>query len=86
MIKTKKLHQKSAFCWLKSLNLLGNADTKYIRITKVIARKPPFVAATTKHENSHLIAKLFVIKWYDRKRFLAYAASIVTALSSGTLI
>ena len=27
------------------------------------------IAVTTKHENSHLIAKLFVIKWYDRKRF-----------------
>lgn len=51
-----------------------------------MAFKPPFIAATTKHENSHLIAKLFVIKWYDRKRFLAYAASIVTALVSGTFI
>ena len=57
-----------------------------MRIAKIIAFKLPFIAATTKHENSHLIAKLFVIKWYDRKRFLAYAASIVTALSSGTLI
>ncbi|OBX64522.1 hypothetical protein A9299_09865 [Moraxella osloensis] len=66
--------------------MLGDINKKYIRITKIMAFKPPFIAATTKHENSHLIAKLFVIKWYDRKRFLAYAASIVTALSSGTLI
>jgi len=51
-----------------------------------MAFKPSFIEATTKHENSHLIAKLFVIKWYDRKRFLAYAASIVIALISGTLI
>ena len=51
-----------------------------------MAFKSSFIAVTTKHENSHLIAKLFVIKWYDRKRFLAYAASIVTALVSGTLI
>ncbi|BFM98483.1 hypothetical protein MOXK02_00420 [Moraxella sp. K02] len=65
---------------------MGNINKKYIRITKIMAFKPPFIAATTKHENSHLIAKLFVIKWYDRKRFLAYAASIVTALSSGTFI
>ena len=55
-------------------------------MAKIVAFKPPFIAVTTKHENSHLIAKLFVIKWYDRKRFLAYAASIVTALVSGTLI
>ena len=68
------------------LNLLGNTNKKYIRITKIIVFKPPFIAATTKHENSHLIAKLFVIKWYDRKRFLAYAASMVIALVSGTFI
>ena len=80
------MHQKSAFYWLKSLNLLGNTDTKQIPITKIIIFKPPFIEATTKHENSHLIAKLFVIKWYDRKRFLAYTAIIVTALSSATLI
>ena len=80
------MHQKSAFYCLKSLNLLGNTNKKYIRIAKIIAFKLPFIAATTKHENSHLIAKLFVIKWYDRKRFLAYAASIVIALVSGTLI
>jgi len=67
------LHQNSAFYWLKSLNLLGNTDKKYIFMAKIMAFKPPFIAATTKHENSHLIAKLFVIKWYDRKRFLAYA-------------
>ncbi|VXB26208.1 conserved hypothetical protein [Enhydrobacter sp. 8BJ] len=66
--------------------MLGNTDTKYIPITKIIAFKSSFIEASTKHENSHLIAKLFVIKWYDRKRFLAYAASIVTALSSGTFI
>ena len=52
----------------------------------MIVFKPPFIAATTKNENSHLIAKLFVIKWYDRKRFLAYAASMVIALVSGTFI
>lgn len=80
------MHQKSAFYWLKALNLLGNTDTKYTCITKIIAFKPSFIVVTTKHENSHLIAKLFVIKWYDRKRFLAYAASIVIALVSGTLI
>jgi len=80
------LHQKSAFYWLKSLNLLGNTDKKYIFIAKIAAFKSSFIAVTTKHENSHLIAKLFVIKWYDRKRFLAYAASIVTALVSGTFI
>ena len=68
------------------LNLLGNTNTKYIPITKIIVFKPPFIGATTKHENSHLIAKLFVIKWYDRKRFLAYATSIVIALVSGTFI
>ena len=68
------------------LNLLGNTNTKYIPITKIIVFKPPFIGATTKHENSHLIAKLFVIKWYDRKRFLAYAASMVIALVSGTFI
>ena len=55
-------------------------------MAKIVAFKPSFIAVTTKHENSHLIAKLFVIKWYDRKRFLAYAASIVTALVSGTFI
>ena len=71
---------------MKSLNLLGNTDKKYIPITKIIAFKPSFIEATTKHENSHLIAKLIVIKWYDRKRFLAYAASIVIALVSGTFI
>jgi len=80
------LHQKSAFYCLKSLNLLGNIDKKYNLITEIMAFKPSFIEATTKHENSHLIAKLFVIKWYDRKRFLAYAASIVIALISGTLI
>ena len=80
------MHQKSAFYWLKSLNLLGKTDTKYIFMAKIVAFKPPFIAVTTKHENSHLIAKLFVIKWYDRKRFLAYTASIVTALVSGTFI
>ena len=66
--------------------MLANTNKKYIRITKIIAFKPSFIAATTKHENSHLIAKLFVIKWYDRKRFLAYAASMVIALVSGTFI
>ena len=55
-------------------------------MAKIVAFKPPFIAVTTKHENSHLIAKLFVIKWYDRKRFLAYAVSIVTALVSVSLI
>ncbi|ATQ82382.1 hypothetical protein MOTT16_00165 [Moraxella osloensis] len=80
------MHQKSAFYCLKLLNLLGNTDKKYIFIAKIVAFKPSFIAVTTKHENSHLIAKLFVIKWYDRKRFLAYAASIVIALVSGTLI
>ena len=80
------MHQKSAFYWLKSLNLLGKTDTKYIFMAKIVAFKPPFIAVTTKHENSHLIAKLFVIKWYDRKRFLAYAPSIVIALVSGTFI
>ena len=55
-------------------------------MAKIVAFKPPFIAVTTKHENSHLIAKLFVIKWYDRKRFLAYAPSIVIALVSGTFI
>jgi len=65
---------------------LGSTDKKYNLIIEIMAFKPSFIAVTTKHENSHLIAKLFVIKWYDRKRFLAYAASIVTALSSATLI
>ena len=55
-------------------------------MAKIVAFKPSFIAVITKHENSHLIAKLFVIKWYDRKRFLAYTASIVIAFSSGTLI
>ena len=66
--------------------MLGNTDTKYIFIVKIVAFKPSFIAVITKHENSHLIAKLFVIKWYDRKRFLAYAVSIVTALVSVSLI
>ena len=66
--------------------MLSNTAQKYIFMAKIVAFKPPFIAVTTKHENSHLIAKLFVIKWYDRKRFLAYAASIVTALVSGTFI
>jgi len=48
---------------------LGNTDKKYIFIAKIAAFKSSFIAAPTKHENSHLIAKLFVIKWYDRKRF-----------------
>ena len=80
------MHQKSAFYWLKLLNLLGKTDKNYSLIKKIIVFKPSFIAVTTKHENSHLIAKLFVIKWYDRKRFLAYAPSIVIALVSGTLI